>query len=211
MNRNGTVATWRKRLFSPLYWHVAGCVALLALTVGMGVRLGLDWKATNGHSTGVLAGKQLQLKALDHETAPLRGLETRVDQAQQQMQSFYARRIPPSYSAISSRIGELGVKSGVRLTRVQYVQGAPGADLTEISMDASIGGDYPSIMRFVNGVERDPEFFLIRGMAFTGQQGGSVNLRILISTWLRPADAVASGLPQKSGDGEATPADREDR
>jgi hypothetical protein len=31
-------------------------------------------------------------------------------------------------------------------------------------------------------------------MAFTGQQGGLVNLRLRVSTWLRPAD-VPSGLP----------------
>jgi hypothetical protein len=32
-------------------------------------------------------------------------------------------------------------------------------------------------------------------MALTGQQGGLVNLRLRVSTWLRPADAAASGLP----------------
>jgi len=55
-------------------------------------------------------------------------------------------------------------------------------------------------MRFINGLERDQTFFVIRAMALTGQQGGLVNLRLRVSTWLRPADAVASGLP-------ATPAD----
>jgi hypothetical protein len=81
----------------------------------------------------------------------------------------------------------------VRLTRVQYTQGDPGPGLTEISMDASISGDYPSIMRFINSLERDPMFFIIRAMALTGQQGGLVNLRLRVSTWLRPAD-VPSGL-----------------
>jgi hypothetical protein len=77
---------------------------------------------------------------------------------------------------------------------VQYTQGDPGPGLTEISMDASISGDYPSIMRFINSLERDPMFFIIRAMALTGQQGGLVNLRLRVSTWLRPAD-VPSGLP----------------
>ena len=51
------------------------------------------------------------------------------------------------------------------------------------------------IMRFVNSLERDQIFFVIRAMSLTGQQGGLVNLRLRVSTWLRPADAVASGLP----------------
>jgi len=50
-------------------------------------------------------------------------------------------------------------------------------------------------MHFVNSLEADQTFFIIRGMALTGQQGGLVNLRLRVSTWLRPADADASGLP----------------
>jgi hypothetical protein len=139
--------------------------------------------------------KQVELKARDLETAPLRGLDKRVDDSRAKLQGFYAKRIPASYSRIATRIGELQVGSKVRLTRVQYTQGPPGSDLTEISMDAGISGAYPDIMRFVNAVERDQTFFVIRSMSLTGQQGGLVNLRIKISTWLRPADASASGLP----------------
>jgi hypothetical protein len=94
----------------------------------------------------------------------------------------------------------------VRLTRVQYTQGTPGPGLTEISLDASISGDYPAIMRFINSLERDPMFFIIRSMSLTGQQGGLVNLRLRVSTWLRPADAAASGLPPTPTDNAPRPA-----
>ena len=57
-------------------------------------------------------------------------------------------------------------------------------------MDAGISGSYPDIMRFVNSLERDQNFFVIRAMQLTGQQGGQVNLRLRVSTWLRPADAA---------------------
>jgi hypothetical protein len=68
------------------------------------------------------------------------------------------------------------------------------ADLTEIRLNSGISGDYPQIMRFVNDLERDPNFFVIRQMQLTSQQGGLVNLRLEVSTWLRPAD-VPLGLP----------------
>jgi hypothetical protein len=58
-------------------------------------------------------------------------------------------------------------------------------------------------MRFLNGLERDQTFFIIRSMQLTGQQGGTVNLRLQLSTWLRPADAEASGLPPTPQPGEA--------
>jgi Tfp pilus assembly protein PilO len=186
---------WRERLASPLTWHFAAFAVLLIAVIGLSIRFGLDWAATNGSSTDALAVKQVQLKALDLETASLRGLDERVDYSRSRMAAFYLKRIPPNYSSIASRIGELALKGPVRLTRVQYTQNPPGSDLTEISMDAGITGEYPQIMRFVNSVERDQTFFVIRAMSLTGQQGGLVNLRLRVSTWLRPADAAASGLP----------------
>jgi hypothetical protein len=202
-------STWRERLTSPLTWHYAGFAVLLVLAIGLAVRLGLDWAAMNGRSSNALAGKQADLKALDLQTAPLRGLEKRVEESRSQMLTFYSKRIPPNYSSIAGRIGDLQVKSGVRLSRVQYSQGPAGSDLTEISMDAGISGSYPEIMRFVNSLERDQTFFVIRAMALTGQQGGMVNVRLKVSTWLRPADAAASGLPPTPEAGEPAPAPAE--
>jgi type IV pilus assembly protein PilO len=189
------LSIWRERLTSPLTWHYAGFALLLAITIVLAVRLGLDWTAVDGHSADELNDKQVQVKAMQLQTAPLRGLDKRVETSRTAMKAFLEKRIPPTYSSISNRVSELAVASDVRLTRMQYTQGAPGSDLTEISIDAGITGEYPAIMHFVNSLERDPIFFVIRAMNLTGQQGGLVSLRMRVSTWLRPADAEASGLP----------------
>jgi len=198
---------WRERLTSPLTWHYAGFGVLLVLVIGLAVRLGLDWAATDSHSTDALAGKQVQLMALNLQTAPLRGLDKSVAKTRDQLKSFYDKRIPPNYSSIEASMDDLEVKSGVRLSRVQYLQGPPGPNLTEITMDAGISGNYPSIMHFVNSIERAQTFYVIRAMALTGEQNGLVNLRIRVSTWLRPADAAASGLPTAQ---QATPANSQE-
>lgn len=185
----------RERLASPLTWHIAGFVALLAVAVALAVRLGFDWSAMDTSSQQVLANKQVDLRILKIQNAPLRDIDKRVEKTRKQVEDFYQKRIPPNYSSIDARINELQVASGVHLTRVQYTQGAQGPGLTEITIDASISGDYSAIMKFVNSIERDPMFFIVRAMALTSQQGGLVNLRLRVSTWLRPADAAASGLP----------------
>lgn len=200
------VSPWRERLSSPLTWHYVGFGVLLVLAIGLAVRLGLDWAATNARSADALAGKKVEWNVMDKRTAPLRGLDKRVAASREEIQDFYKKRIPPNYSSFATRIGELEVKSGARLSRVQYTQGPQGADLTEVSLDAGIGGSYPDIMRFVNGLERDQMFFVVRGMQLTGQQGGLVNLRLRVSTWMRPEDAAASGLPPTPKDGEQVPA-----
>lgn len=203
MSDSRTPSIWRERLASPLTWHYVAFTVMLAGTIVLTVRFGLDWAATSNSSADALAAKEVELKALDLRTAPLRGLDKRVTDARAQMKTFYAKRIPANYSSIDRRFGELGVNSGVRLSRVQYTQGKPGGDLTEISMDAGITGSYQQIMHFANSLERDEIFFVIRGLTLTGQQGGMVNLRLLVSTWLRPGD-VPAGMPptpEKSADG----------
>ena len=186
--------TARERLASPLTWHYIGVTVLSVIVLGLAIRLGLDWSATSSSSTDALANRQIELKTLEVQTSPLRGLDQRVVESRKQIQDFYAQRIPANYSSIAVQVGELEVKSGVHLSGMQYTQGATTGDLTEISLDARISGEYQQIMRFVNGLERSKTFFVIRAMAFTGQQGGLVNLRLRVSTWLRPSD-VPSGLP----------------
>lgn len=192
-----THTDWRERLTSPLTWHWFGFGLLLILVIVLGTRFALDWSATSESTMDAMQTKQVQLKTLELQTAPLRGLDKRVEKTRDQIKTFYDTRIPANYSQIASQLGDLEVKSGVRLTRAQYSQRKPENNLTEIAIDAGVSGQYPQIMHFINSLERDKTFFVIRGMNLTGQQGGLVNLRLELSTWLRPADAAASGIPQQ--------------
>lgn len=180
----------KEKLRSPLPWHFAGVGVLLILALVLGVRFTLDWIETSGSKSDELASRQTQLKMLEVQTVPLRGIDKRVDESRKQIKEFYDKRIPTNYSTITSQLGLLAVKHGVRLTRAQYSPAKPGQDLTEVKLDATISGEYTSIMQFVNALERDEDFFVIRSMNLTGQQGGLVNLRLQVSTWMRPADAV---------------------
>jgi hypothetical protein len=146
---------------------------------------------------------------MDAQTAPLRGLDKRVDLSRTQIDTFYAKRVPPSYSAILEQIGKIQATGPVRLTRVQYTQVPGSGDLTEIRMDAGLSGDYPAILRVINGLERSQTFFVIRAMALTGQQSGVVNLRLQFSAWLKPADVpgdnpLESATPTQSNPTQST-------
>jgi hypothetical protein len=193
--KNDRGSALSERLSSPMTWHWAGIIVLAIVVVGLIARIVYVWTFTDASATQTLEGKQAQLEALKQDTVPLRGLDQRVAATREQIGSFYADRIPSSYSVVATRLAELEVHSGARLSRISYSQGPPGVNLTEISMDASISGEYPQMMRFVNGLERDKIFFVIRAMSLNGQQGGQANLRLRVSTWLRPADAAATGFP----------------
>ncbi len=186
----------RKLFFSALGLHLALFSVMAITTIALTIRVGLDWRTTSASSQDELASTQTRMRTLQMQLKPLAGLDKRVEASRRQIDSFYVDRIPPNYSSIAAELGTLASQSSVRLTRVEYSQTPGSVDLTEIRMDAGLNGDYPSIMRFINGIERSKTFFIIRAMALTGQQGGQVALRLQMSTWLRPADAAASGLPQ---------------
>jgi type IV pilus assembly protein PilO len=198
----------REQLLSPVGLHAVGFGVLAIATLVLGIRVGLDWKETSGTNMDAMAGRRAELRTLQLQTDPLRHLDKKVELSREQIAEFYAKRIPPEYSVILEQLGDLLTKSNVRLTRVAYTQ-APGAeDLTEIRMDAGLSGDYPSIMRFVNGMERNQTFFVIRAMSLTGQQSGAVNLRLQVSTWLRPGD-VPNDIPVEGAPSTNSPAEKD--
>jgi hypothetical protein len=194
--------TWRERMSSPLTWHVAAFSVLLIVMAVLATRFALDWMAISSGSADALASKQVEVKAMEMQTVPLHGLDKRVAHSRELIGYFYENRIPVNYSSFATRIGDLEVKSGVRVTRVGYSQGKPGPDLTEIFLDANLIGEYPQIMHFVNSLERDKIFFVVKQMNLTGQQGGLVNLRLQVSTWMSNAAAAASRLPQANPNGQ---------
>lgn len=193
--KNPSLSMWRERLRAPLTLHLAGLSALAIVAVVLIVKICMDWAAAAAITNRVEPADKSELAALTMTAVSLQGLDKRIASTQDQINTFLSQRIPASYSSVAARIGELEVQSGVRLSNVQYSQGHPGTVLTEMSIDTAVSGEYPQIMHFVNALERDQSFFVVRAMGLDGQQGGQVNLRLRFSTWLRAEEAASLGLP----------------
>jgi hypothetical protein len=189
-------------------------VGLLALViVYLLVQMGLLWHAASGYSADAMAQQRIELKTAELAAQPLRGLDAKLARATDEADSFYARRLPASYSEIAGELGVLTKGHSVRLTRVGYSQNPvlPGSrgELTEVRMDASLSGDYRPLVQFINSLERDKIFFVIGSVTFTGQESGTVNLRLGLKTYLREApaqDMPASGDELPKGPPTATTA-----
>ena len=131
-----------------------------------------------------LQQQQTAYRALQLEMSPLRGLPQKVDLSRTQADEFYAARFPSAYSTVSATINDLATKNSVRLTNLAYTPTPAVAGLAQLRMDASLSGEYAPMMHFINGLERSKTFFLINGLTLTGQQGGLVNLRLRLNTYL---------------------------
>jgi type IV pilus assembly protein PilO len=200
----------RSNVLSVLNLHIAGVALLLILNLVLGVRLFLNWNTLRASGPEQLQQEQMTYRALEIETRPLRGLPQKVDLSRSQADEFYATRFPTAYSTISAAITDLATKNSVRLTRVSYTPTPAIPGLAELRMDASLSGEYAPLMHFINGLERSKTFFLVNGLTLTGQQGGMVNLRLRLITYLHAAD-LDQLAPLVEGDEAGAPGEGEAR
>jgi hypothetical protein len=204
--------------FTPLPLHIAGALLLAAINVYLAVHMAFAYSSVHRNNDDALAQQTSQMTATEIAARPLRGLDKKVAITLDEQAAFYHDRLPTAYSTVAGQLGILAQKNGVRLTRVQYTEslalaGSPETALTEVRMDATLSGDYRPLMQFLNGLERSKSFFMISGVTLSGQQTGTVNLRMRLLTYLRSPgpgekfdDAPSSGDTDTEKPSAAIPA-----
>jgi hypothetical protein len=186
-----------------LYYAAVALLGLISLYLL--VQIGFTWRRANSQDSAALEQQTVVMKTAEIATKPLEGLDGKLSKATAESDTFYEKRLPTAYSDVVAELGALTKQQGVKLTRVQYasspvLDGAAGA-LTEVRMDASLSGDYRPLVLFINSLERDKMFFLIRGVTLTGQQSGTVGLRLGLTTYLRPGKGAAASKPSRNSSG----------
>jgi hypothetical protein len=199
---------------TPLNLHFAGVALLSLLNIYLLIHMGFLYQTAHSQDANALAQQRVELKTAQIAAAPLEGLDSKLQASTAEADRFYRQRLPYAYSQVLAELGRLATKENAKLTRVQYgytpiaLDGGPGASqetsLTEIRMDASLTGDYRPLMQFINDLERDKTFFYISGVTLTGQQSGTVSLRVKLTTYLRPAqgEEKAEPLPLQDDDSD---------
>ena len=185
----------RANIATLLNLHFAGVAVLLILNLVLAVRLFIAWNTVRSASDDQLQQAKISYRALQLEMSPLHGLPQKVDLSRKQADTFYAARFPSQYSTISAAINELASKNNVRNTSLAYSAAPAPAGLVEVRMDASLSGEYAPLMHFINGMERSKNFFLITGLTLTGSQGGMVNLRLKVITYMHGEGANQEAPP----------------
>ena len=195
--------------------HIAGVAVLAAVCLYLMGQMLYAWRSAKSQDSSALAQQRVTMQAAEVAARPLAGLDDKLKQANVDADKFYERRLPYSYSEVVGELGVLKNKAGVKLTRGQYSEASvlEGgiAPLTEVRVDVSLNGDYRPLVLFINGLERDKIFFLIRSVALVGQQSGTVGVRLGLTTYLRapvgaevsdktvPADAGETAAPAPGG------------
>ena len=191
----------RRGFFTKLNLHFLLLGVVLAGVIFIGVRFALAWSAIRSEQSSAFTQEEIRYGQLKAQMKRLNGLPEKVQVADEDAQKFYQARVAPNYSTMIGQLDGTAETDHVRLTRSAYAQAPAIPGLVEVRVDAGLSGQYTDMMHFINDIERDRNhvFFLIDGVTFTGQQGGLVNLRIRLTTFLR---SDAADMPQQTNAAE---------
>lgn len=197
--RNLPRLTARARaLLTAVNLHYAGVAALLVVVLYMAAHLLFLSQSLKEHDADALNQQRVLLTSARVQAQPLRGLDAKLAASTQDADEFYADRLPEAESQVLTELGHVAQKTGVRWANAQYAQQPVlngGYALTELHIDASVSGEYRPIVEFINNLERDKMFFVINGIGLSGQQTGTVNLRIRLTTYLRTPNGIQVSAP----------------
>lgn len=166
------------------------------LKVAIGVMIALDVAAAVLYFSpliGSAESRRMEMNQLQSEltlktrqVAPLKDLPEKVKVASQEIGDFYKKRFPSENSQILTEIGKLASANGVRIEQGRY---KPGENVTvglqQVNMEYDLGGNYTSLARFINAVERDEMFFIIDNVSLGGDPQGPVKLAVKLETFLK--------------------------
>lgn len=129
---------------------------------------------------------QADLTIKTRRVAPLKDLPEKVDVASHQITDFYKDRFPSQNSQILAEVGKLANENGVRIEQGRY---KPSDQITvglqPIEMDYDLSGNYTSLAKFINAMERDQMFFIINSITLNGEPQGEVKLAVKLETYLK--------------------------
>jgi Tfp pilus assembly protein PilO len=127
---------------------------------------------------------ELQVKT--RQVEPLKNLPDKVRAADRQITDFYKRRFPSQGSQIATQFGKLATANGVTIEQARYkVATDEIGHLHAVELDADLSGNYVSLAKFINALERDDTFFIINGITLAGEQKGPIKLQLKVETYLK--------------------------
>ncbi len=129
-----------------------------------------------------------ELQTKTRQVEPLANLPGKVQTANKQIADFYKKRFPTQDSQIATEFGKLAAANGVTIEQARYpvnVKDEATGRLDPVAMEAELSGNYISLAKFINALERDDMFFLISSITLAGEQKGPIKLQMKLETYLK--------------------------
>jgi len=74
------------------------------------------------------------------------------------------------YSSVRSELGSIAKKSGIRLEGISFKPTEiANRGMMEVAIDATVDGDYKSVIAFLNGLQRSPNLYGVDSLALASE------------------------------------------
>ena len=144
-----------------------------------------------------LTGLSNDLRVKTREVVPLRGIDKKIVEARGEIKQFYDERFPEVESSVSESLGKVAGENNVKIDAAKYdskgeernekspAKDAQAVGLRLVQIEASFSGSYPSMMHFVNDLEKTKTFFLVDNVNVGEAQGGEVKLQMKLEAFVK--------------------------
>ncbi|MBI1749899.1 MAG: hypothetical protein HY234_06850 [Acidobacteria bacterium] len=167
-------------------------IALAVVLAMDGLLLYANWSSTDAGSRAAAAQLdklRTQDKLLGADVRRVTGIRGRLPEVQRDADTFYGDEFLAAgtgYSAILADLNKISAASGLRATNVGFKERVlETRGVTEITVSAAVEGEYVSLVRFINGLERSKNFYLLDSLTLASSTGGSIKLNLQLRTYFR--------------------------
>ena len=166
---------------------------LLAADIGLAI---YSWELSSAPHTSqtVFDEQAVKLGVLKNDVKSAQFIKDNMPLTRQDCEKF-ERDLPAqstSSSSIIAELDEIAKKSSLQIvTLTEHRKEIPNRGMVEEIIEATVSGDYGSVVHFVNGLQRSQKFYVLDGLALgTEAQGqaaasGPIRVGVHIRTYLR--------------------------
>jgi|SRR5580704_9255251 Tfp pilus assembly protein PilO len=151
----------------------------------------VNWRLTSSPNSSTeqvkLLRRKRDLMAADIRRAEL--IRKSLPGVQSETQDFFQKDLRPvdsGYSSMSEDLGALAKDAGLQIISTRFREHSidkRGVD--ELNVTISLQGPYPSVVSFINGLERSNSFYLLDSLQLDSSAEGVLKLSLELRTYFR--------------------------
>ncbi len=170
-------------------WTGMALAVLLIADLGLAVFL---WQSASQAPEEMRAQSErlaIQAKLLKADIARGEKIRASLPEVRKDCDSFYQDSfLDPvtGYSDIETDLDSIASKAGIKTSGFSFKQKeVKDRGVTEIDIDTTVAADYPSVIEFINGLERSKYFYLLDQVQLNAAAAGGIQLNIGLHTFFR--------------------------
>ena len=167
-----------------------GLVILFVVDTGLAVE---RWRMSVTSSVEQLQLQTLRLRAevaaLQSNLRHAQSVKSDIPHIDLESNRFYTQELldeSDGYASLLADFDKIAQKAGLQTSGVRFQQKpASKQGVTEVDATAAIEGSYRGLIRFINGLERSKNFYVLDSLELASSTRGQVKLNIRLHTYFR--------------------------